>query len=158
MIAAPPAPTVAAGSANAAYCPARAPQSLAQPDWPAAQAQLAPGGATGAIVCRYAGLNAHPRLGLTAAAVVRSRATVDQLVWRLDALRPIPNELFSCPAATGEEILAELRYPGGQAVRITVGLSGCDIVTNGAVARTTVGFGRPGSGPPLLKLLTRLLA
>lgn len=149
-----PGPAAAQGAISHG-CPARAPQRIARPDWPAAQAQLAPGGATRAVICRYAGLNARPRLALTASAVLRSPAIVDALVWRLDTLAPALSGPVACPLDDGSQFLVRLRYPGGRVLPITVAPTGCGGVTNGAVQRTLFAAG-PGSGPSLLAQLKRL--
>ena len=103
---------------------------------------LAPPG-TGAIrLCRYSGLNAHPRLALVGSRLLDSRTIVDQLVTELDRL-PALRGAVACPADDGSQILALLAYPGGHQVSISVGLTGCALVTNGSVHRTAAGLGTP---------------
>jgi hypothetical protein len=57
------------------------------------------------------------------------------------------------------QILAVLAYPGGREVRISVGLTGCEAVSNGSVHRTAAGYGpHPRRGPRLLAELKRLVS
>jgi hypothetical protein len=118
---------------------------------------LAPPG-TGAIrLCRYSGLNAHPRLALVGSRLLDSRTIVDQLVTELDRL-PALRGAVACPADDGSQILALLAYPGGHQVSISVGLTGCALVTNGSVHRTAAGLGTPRAfGPQLLASLKQLV-
>ncbi|MGH2916126.1 MAG: hypothetical protein ACRDMX_14185 [Solirubrobacteraceae bacterium] len=63
----------------------------------------------------------------------------------------------ACPADDGSQILTRLVYPGDRDVLISVGLTGCETVTNGSVSRTAAGLGSPRAfGPQLVTQLERL--
>jgi hypothetical protein len=122
--------------------------------WSQARAQLAPAGATAIRLCRYTGVNAHPPRSLVRSTLLTSRTTVTGLVQNFDRLRSVTGT-FSCPVDDGSEIIAALAYPHGRAVTISVGLRGCQRVTNGAIQRTASGTnGQPG--PALVAQLERL--
>lgn len=109
-------------------------------------------------LCRYSGLNAHPRLALVGSRLLTSRTIVRQLVRGLDRL-PSLHGAVACPEDDGSEILARLTYPGGQRVSISVGLTGCALVTNGSVHRTAAGLGTPRAfGPQLVDRLKQLVS
>jgi hypothetical protein len=112
-------------------------------------------------LCRYAGLNAHPRFKLLRSSLRSNRRLIRKLVREFDRLPPFAPGAVACPADSGSQIVALLAYPNGRAVRISVGLSGCASVTNGDVVRTAFGFGTPRKfGPQLvseLKHLTKLI-
>jgi hypothetical protein len=125
--------------------------------WSAARRQLAPAGATAIRLCRYSGLNAHPRLMLLDSRVLESRSLVQQLVSEFDRL-PSPTGAVACPADDLSQILAVLAYPARHQVTITVGLTGCALVTNGSVHRSAAGIGSPRPfGPQLVAQLERLV-
>lgn len=140
------APTDPAG------CPRHSPAAPTRQSWAPARLTLAPGGATSLQVCRYSGLNARPRQALTAGARIRQQAEVDRVVWRLDRLTPGPPGPVSCPSDDESQIRVVLGYPGAQTVTISVGLSGCGAVTNGAVGRSDAGVANQ-PGPVLLREL-----
>jgi hypothetical protein len=80
-----------------------------------------------------------------------------QLVTEFDRL-PSMQGAVACPSDDGSQILALLAYPGGHQVSISVGLTGCALVTNGSVHRTAAGFGTPRTfGPQLLAALEHLV-
>jgi len=140
-----------------AACSASARASLPAEQWSTARHLLAPPGVDAIRLCRYAGLNAHPRLALVASRLLESRTIVHQLVTEFDRL-PSLNRAVACPNDDGSQILAMLAYPGGHQVMISVGLTGCALVTNGSVHRTAAGLGTPRAfGPQLLTSLKQLL-
>ena len=135
-------------------CAQRAPTTLPAEAWLPARRQLAPAGATAIRLCRYAGLNGSPRLGLVSSRLITSAGLVAELVREFDTLPSMPPGAFSCPADDGSQIAASLRYGGGQNVTISVGLTGCRLVSNGSVHRTAAG----DSGSQLVTQLEHLLA
>ena len=70
-----------------AACSARAPAALGAEQWSAARHVLAPSGAGAIRLCRYSGLNAHPRLTLVGSRLLDSRSGVHQLVTEFDRLQ-----------------------------------------------------------------------
>jgi hypothetical protein len=145
-------------SGKPTHCSPTAPRGMAPERWPAARQTLAPAGASAIRLCRYSGLNAHPRLTLVRARLLDRAGLVTQLVKRFDGLPLAPRGAVSCPADDGSEIVALVSYPGGREVSISVGLRGCLQVTNGSVNRTASGYGpHPGRGPRLLAELKRLV-
>ena len=144
--------------ASPAACSATAPAAIPAERWSQARRELAPTGASAIRLCRYSGLNAHPRLALLSSRLLDGSALVRELVGELDRL-PSPPRVAFCPNDDGSRIVALLAYPGGRAVTISVGLTGCEPVTNGSVQRTAAAFGGfpPSVGPRLVAQLERLL-
>jgi len=63
------------------------------------------------------------------------------------------------PNDDGSQILALLAYPCGRQLGISVGLSGCALVSNGSVRRYAAGFRSPPAfGPQLVNQLKQLLS
>jgi hypothetical protein len=144
------------GSGPPAQCPARGPAGVATNPWPAAGQKLAPGGATTIRLCRYAGLNAKPRLKLMSAGLVTSPKQVATLIAEFDSLKQLPGTV-SCPSDNGSQVLALIAYPHRHHVTISVGLSGCSLVRNGDITRTAANFaGHNPQGPRLAEQLKRL--
>lgn len=109
-----------------------------------------PAGASSVLLCRYAGLGQGPSgFGLLAQHDVSAAATVANLVSLLNRLHPQSSHPISCPLDNGTEMLAFFSYPTKSALRLTISLSGCEVITNGHVARTA-------SLPPGATLLARL--
>lgn len=137
-----------------AACRFEAPTRVAANPWAAARVQLAPATPTALRLCRYSGLNANQPRRLIASVLVDSRSTLRSLTHRFDQLASAQGT-FGCPLDDGSEIVARLAYPGPHQVTISVGLRGCNSVTNGDLHRTAAGAaGRPG--PKLLAQLERL--
>ncbi len=142
---------------TAAACPHRAPTSLSPERWAAAHHQLAPSGLSTIRLCRYSGSNAHPRLTLASSRLLKRPALVRQLVSEFDRL-PSLRGVVACPDDDLSQILALLVYPGGRELTISVGLTGCETVTNGGLRRTAAGMGSPPAfGPQLVARLERLI-
>lgn len=140
--------------ARTAACPDTAPAQFPANSWSSARAELAPAGPTEIRLCRYAGLNARPSRALTRTALITNSATVTGLVRGFDRL-PSASGTFHCPLDDGSEIVALLTYPHERTVTISVGLRGCQTVTNGDLRRTAAGTsGQPG--PTLVAQLERL--
>ncbi len=120
--------------------------------------QLAPPGASEIRLCRYSGLNARPRLALVSSRLLESQELIRQLLSEFDRL-PSIRGVTACPMDDGSQILALLAYPGGRKLSISVGLTGCALVTNGSVHRTASGFGSPPAfGRQLIDVLEQLLS
>jgi hypothetical protein len=114
---------------------------------------VAPPGAVALRLCRYSGLNDHPRLSLVRTADVRRRARVARLVGLLDRL-PDMTSPVSCPNDDGSRIVALVSYPRRRVLPLDVALRGCQTVSNGRVHRTAA---RP-PGPAVIAALKRLTA
>ncbi len=148
----------AASDVLPARCLAKAPLSVPAERWSAARLELAPTGASAIRLCRYSGLNAHPRLMLLDSRLLKSRSLVEQLVSEFDRL-PSLSGTVACADDDLSQIFAVLAYPAGQQVTISVGLTGCALVTNGSVHRTAAGLGTPRAfGPQLIASLEQLLS
>jgi hypothetical protein len=74
------------------------------------------------------------------------------------AALPEQHGTVACPADDGSQVIATLMYPRSRSVAVSVGLRGCETVTNGTVSRTASGFGTPTEKvPPLVHQLERIL-
>jgi hypothetical protein len=83
---------------------------------------------------------------------------VGELVRGFDGLPSIAGPV-ACPFDDGSEIVALLAYPNGRTVTISVGLQGCETVTNGSVHRTAAAIiSQRAVGPQLVGQLKRLTA
>jgi hypothetical protein len=146
---------VATCSAQAATpaCPTRAPATLSANNPRSAQS-LVPSGARWLVLCRYHGLNPAALAGrLERSAAVTAHTTLTGVAAELNALPSQGNYVFHCPMDDGSEILAIFGYPSGTTDTVSIGLTGCQLVTNGRITRTA---SRP-PGPALLATLGRLL-
>lgn len=140
-----------------AACSPKAPATVPAERWTAARQILAPPGAGAIRLCRYSGLNAHPRLTLVNSRLLESHSLVEQLVTELDRLPPHSGAV-ACPDDDLSQILAVLSYGDGHRVSISVGLTGCALVTNGSVHRIATEPGTPpGFGPQLIAQLEHLV-
>ncbi|MDQ2897832.1 MAG: hypothetical protein M3Y09_19730, partial [Actinomycetota bacterium] len=138
-------------------CSQKTRQTLPEERWTAARDQLAPPGASAIRLCRYSGLNAHPRLTLVSSRLLDDPALVRRLVSEFDRLPSLLGAV-ACPSDDLSQIGALLAYPGGHEGRSSVGLTGCDLVTNGTVRRTAAGLGSPRAfGPQLVTQLEQLV-
>lgn len=146
----------ATGTVMPAACVETAPARLPADRWAPAHTRLAPRGAVAIRLCRYLSLNAHPPLALVRSRLITGQALVDQLVGELDRL-PAARGAVACPSDDGSQIVTLLAYGDGHRVTIRVGLSGCELVTNGTVHRIALGMGSPPAfGPQLVAQLERL--
>jgi outer membrane murein-binding lipoprotein Lpp len=102
-----------------------------------ARASLVPDHPNALLLCRYSGLNGHPRLALISSKVLTDAATVERLAHELDALRPTSGAV-NCPADFGDAVIAFFEYPTAPPNPVTVGLSGCKDASNGHITRLTV--------------------
>ncbi|HEY5198320.1 MAG TPA: hypothetical protein VIJ51_14970 [Solirubrobacteraceae bacterium] len=138
-------------------CSRAEPASIPANAWAPARSSLAPAGADAIRLCRYTGLNVRPRLGLARSSLHTTASFVSRIVGELDRLPPPPSGPISCPADDDSEVVVVLAYPGGHTVAVSVGLEGCQLVTNGDLHATAFGFGSPRQfGPRLLAELARL--
>jgi hypothetical protein len=120
---------------------------------PGAGSTLVPAGAQGVLLCSYRGLNppGQPHR-LIAERTLTDPSEVAALTGQFDALRAAP-PLVACPMNDGSEIVATFLYRQAPPDAVAVGLSGCEIVSNGHVSRT----GSLPPGPALLGRLTGLI-
>jgi len=109
-------------------CPAHVPERLSPKGISGLRRTLVPPGASGAVICRYPPVSAHPRRPRVATVMGSSLA---ELVRSLDALRPMPRGLFACPFDDGSMYLLRFAYPDGGRLPVVVHLSGCRFATNG---------------------------
>ncbi len=140
-------------------CTPVAPELLAATSWPPARRELAPPGVISIRLCRYSGLNGHPPRDLVFSRLIANRSRIGdtrigELIRELDRL-PSQHGVFACPNDTGAEIVALLAYPESRVVTISVGLDGCQSVTNGALRRSAAGS-PSGAGQQLIAELERL--
>jgi hypothetical protein len=136
------AAAIPAASASSSVCPTndRTPIVAKAPE---AGNSLVPRGAVSLTVCRYNGLKADPQsvhgVGphrLVAAGKTGDPHKIAKLTTELDSIRPTrPGARFGCPANFGTELLAFFAYPSRRGDVVTVGLSGCNTITNGRVRR-----------------------
>jgi hypothetical protein len=101
---------------------------------PGADSALVPDGAVNIVLCRYDGLNDRPRRGLVGHQEIADQRTVTSLASAMNALPELGN--IDCPADFGDAIVAYFTYASGPAASVSVGLSGCETVTNGQLTRT----------------------
>lgn len=118
---------------------------------------LVPSGAQQVLLCRYSGVGPDraAAMRLLAHRLVADRATVARLAGELNELKPL-TATVACPADSGAAIVAIFRYlPLAKADDpVTVGLSGCLLVTNGHVRRAALS----SPGPRLVSQLQSLLS
>ena len=125
-----------AASTRFESCP-RSDRTVPTTALPGAVDELVPAGATGALLCRYRGLDpSAKRFRLIAFDKVTKASTVARLRAQLDALPPSPAGPTGCPADFGTSIVAYFYYPGASDDIVTVGTSGCTLVSNGHVHRS----------------------
>jgi hypothetical protein len=102
---------------------------------PGAQRAVVPGHPQAVLLCRYSGLNGHPRLALIRSRAITNTATVAHLADELNAL-PKQAGAINCPADFGDAVMAWFQYSAGPGDPVQVGLSGCQDVTNGHLNRS----------------------
>jgi hypothetical protein len=95
---------------------------------------MVPGTPNAARVCRYAGLNEPVPEGTLVKAGQLNSAELPRLVSALNAAVPMP-KLMHCPNDDNSFDLIIFGYPDGGSVDVTVGLTGCNVVRNGAQTR-----------------------
>jgi hypothetical protein len=102
-----------------------------------ARTALVPGGAVQVLLCRYDGLNDKPRLSLVGHTLITDESAVVGLAGQLNALHELGN--VTCPADFGDAIVAYFGYGADPDDPVSIGLSGCETVTNGQLTQTASG-------------------
>ena len=128
-------------------CARTAPSRVPAGSWALTREELAPAGASAIRLCGYSGLNNHPPLRLARSVLRSDPSLVGELVQEFDRL-PSAQGAYACPSDDGSEIVALLAYPDGHGVTVSVGLTGCETVTNGSVFRIAAGIGSPPAFRP----------
>jgi len=116
--------------------------------------ELVPGTPCAIILSRYAGLPAHVGTKLVGRVELRSPSLLRSLTSEFNALPSGVTGTIVCPNDRGSEIVASLKYPHHQALRLTITLTGCPGALRGSVSRSALG--RPGE--KLIGRLERLVA
>ena len=125
----PPPGSVAVSPAALPECPAAPPKQGTYPAGPAST--MVPAAPGAAKVCRYAGLNETTPAGTLVKAGDVNSADLSQLTGALNAAVPMPSRM-NCPMDDNSSDLVIFGYPDGHTVYVTVGLTGCNVVRNGA--------------------------
>ena len=95
---------------------------------------LVPPGATSVVLCWYGGLNARGAAGRLLASARVTRNLVVRLTNELDALPKLPNGIH-CPVDDGSAVVARFEYAHAAPSAVRIGLTGCDIASNGRLTR-----------------------
>ena len=132
-----PSARAAAAQITGGRCPKQEPPYVASTGKGLGGA-LVPGSPRTMVVCRYAGLNDAPPLGLEGEGTVTDEASVRAWRQRFDAL-PTPRGRFNCPNDDGSALLAGFAGGRGAAVVVKVELRGCQFASNGATSRSAAG-------------------
>jgi hypothetical protein len=123
----------AASTSSPRSCPAGKPQAVHSAR-DGASAALVPDGPGQVLLCRYAGLgDPHPS-ALAAQKLVADQSTITSLATEINGLPQLGN--VACPADFGTTVVAFFEYSSGPEDPVAVGLSGCQLVTNGQLTRT----------------------
>jgi hypothetical protein len=125
----PPPGSVAVSPASLPGCPAAPPKASTYPAGPASI--MVPASPGAARVCRYAGLNETTAAGTLVKGAQVNSAELPRLVSSLNAAVPMPMRI-NCPMDDNSSDLVTFAYPDGHLVNVTVGLTGCNVVRNGA--------------------------
>lgn len=143
----PIAPAGASAVARSGSCPARdAGAAAGHPPVSTradANVKLVPPGAVSVLLCHYSGLTEPaplsipaPEFTLWAHRLITTPATAAALAAALDAIRPTPPGVaISCPADFEQYVVAYFGYANGPPDPVTIGVNGCDTVTNGLIHR-----------------------
>ncbi|HEX4223550.1 MAG TPA: hypothetical protein VHZ97_14375 [Pseudonocardiaceae bacterium] len=128
-----PAPgTVAVSPVALPDCPSAPPKLGSYPAGPAST--MVPANPGAARVCRYAGLNEATPAGTLVKGAQVNAAELPALVNSLNAAKPMPMRI-NCPMDDNSSDLIMFGYANGHTVDVTVGLTGCNVVRNGADAK-----------------------
>jgi hypothetical protein len=130
-------------------CPAHG--TLPANHWARTRTEMLPRGAVRLRLCRYAPRHDSQVLFLRRQALVTRRSTIGAIAREADTL-PMLHGPTACPADFRTEILIRAAYPSGHQASLSVGLTGCQLVTNDHLHRTALS----GSGPTLLRHLQTL--
>jgi hypothetical protein len=117
-------------------CPPRDALSKASPD-PRTASVLVPPGPSGALICRYWGVEDPGRrpAALAGEVPVASAAVLDRLAGKLDALPAFPSPSPSCPASGGRSEVIFFHYRGAADDPVRIAVRGCAEVSNGRLVR-----------------------
>lgn len=100
------------------------------------QGAVMPAGVSALLLCRYNGIGgARKPFDLLRSARIVKATKVRALVREMNSL-PNLQRGTKCPKDDGAAILVRGTRNNGKTVKVKVGLSGCQIVTNGVVTRT----------------------
>ena len=125
----------ATAAAPAAGCPA-GDRDVRASTRAGAATRLVPPGASSVRLCRYRGLDPPSEADrLISGRLIVAATTTRMLADELDAI-PVTTGVYSCPADLGSSVVAYFRYRSGPPDPVTIGLSGCELVSNGRVHRT----------------------
>ena len=120
---------VAIAPATLPDCPAAPPKAGTYPAGPATT--MVPASPSAARVCRYAGLNQPTPAGTLVKGAQLNSAELPRLVSSLNAAVAMPQRI-NCPMDDASSDLVIFGYQDGHTVNVTVGLTGCNVVRNGA--------------------------
>jgi hypothetical protein len=123
-------------------CPVRDALEKASPD-PSTASLLVPPRSTGALICRYWGINdrGHRPAALAGARPVNDRGSLGRLVGRLDALPPFPTQPApSCPALGARSEVIYFHYAAAADDPVRIERQDCAAVSNGRVVRYGIAF------------------
>jgi hypothetical protein len=118
-------------------CPVRDALEKASPD-PSTASLLVPPRPTGALICRYWGINDRGQrpAALAGARPVNDSGSLARLVARLDALPPFPGQPApSCPALGGRSEVIYFHYAAAADDPVRIVRQGCAAVSNGRIVR-----------------------
>ncbi len=116
--------------------------------------ELVPGTPCAIVLSRYAGLPAHVGTKLVGRVELRKLSLLRRLTNEFNALPPHVAGTVVCPNDRGSEVVASLRYPRRQDLRLTITLTGCSGALRGSVTRSALGR----SGAKLIGQLERLIS
>jgi uncharacterized membrane protein len=116
--------------------------------------ELVPGTPCTIVLSRYAGLPAHVGTRLVGRVELRSPSLLRRLTSEFNALPPHVAGTIVCPNDRGSEMVASLKYPHHQDLRLTITLTGCSGARRGSVTRSALGR----AGARLIGQLERLVS
>jgi hypothetical protein len=127
---------------------------------------LVPQRAASLTICSYNGMNAAPstpQFGLLGIGVTDRVTILKRLTHELDAIKPTPaNAAYSCPMDDGSQAILYFGYSSGPGDVVTVGMDGCNEITN--TAKETISYPsgvRPprylGLGGPVIGQIEKLV-
>lgn len=119
-----------------------------------ADTTLVPKGAIALTICFYNGMNATraaPQFGLSGIGVTHRARALARLTTELDAIRAVkPGPAYSCPSDDDSRAILAFEYRSGPDDTVTVGMRGCNAVTN--MAQQTISYPRVAAIPHYLAL------
>lgn len=119
-----------------------------------ADTSLVPAGAVTVTICLYNGMNATratPQFGLSGLGDTGSRRTIARVTSELDAIHAVkPGAAYNCPDDDASEAILYFGYRSGPGDVVTVGMRGCNAVTN--MAMQTISYPSGAAVPHYLAL------